>query len=52
MEEHLSRSLGVRFATRPDGKAREVLGIRPEAMELFSPCQRQPNLDPLSAVEF
>ena len=26
-EEHLTRSLGVRFATRPDGKAREILGV-------------------------
>ena len=40
MEEHLSRSVGVRFATRPDGKAREVTGIRPEVMELFSSRRR------------
>jgi conjugative relaxase-like TrwC/TraI family protein len=40
MEEHLSRSLGVRFATRPDGKAREVLGVQPEVMELFSSRRR------------
>ena len=33
-------SLGVRFATRPDGKAREVIGVRPEAMELFSSRRR------------
>jgi conjugative relaxase-like TrwC/TraI family protein len=36
MEEHLTRTLGVRFATRPDGKAREVVGIRQEVMDLFS----------------
>lgn len=41
MEEHLTQSLGVRFATRPDGKAREVLGVRPEVMELFSSRRRQ-----------
>jgi conjugative relaxase-like TrwC/TraI family protein len=40
MEEHLTRSLGIRFATRPDGKAREVLGVRPEVMELFSSRRR------------
>lgn len=37
LEEHLTRSLGVRFATRPDGKAREVLGVSLEAMALISP---------------
>jgi conjugative relaxase-like TrwC/TraI family protein len=41
MEEHLTRSLGVQFATRPDGKAREVLGVRPEVMDLFSSRRRQ-----------
>jgi conjugative relaxase-like TrwC/TraI family protein len=40
MEEHLTRSLGVRFATRPDGKSREVLGVRAEVMELFSSRRR------------
>jgi conjugative relaxase-like TrwC/TraI family protein len=39
-EEHLARSLGVRFATRPDGKAREVLGVPAEVMELFSSRRR------------
>src|SRR5581483_2628071 len=37
MEAHLSHSLGVRFATRPDGKAREIVGIPAAVMELFSP---------------
>ncbi|MEJ2865320.1 MobF family relaxase [Actinomycetospora flava] len=36
LEEHLTRALGVRFATRPDGKAREVVGVSPEAMDLIS----------------
>jgi conjugative relaxase-like TrwC/TraI family protein len=27
LEEYLTRVLGVRFATRPDGKAREVVGV-------------------------
>lgn len=40
MEEHLTRSLGVRFATRPDGKAREVLGVTAEVMDLFSSRRR------------
>ena len=40
MEEHLTRALGVRFATRPDGKAREVVGVRPEVMDLFSSRRR------------
>jgi conjugative relaxase-like TrwC/TraI family protein len=39
-EEHLTRALGVQFATRPDGKAREVLGVAPEVMELFSSRRR------------
>jgi conjugative relaxase-like TrwC/TraI family protein len=40
MEEHLTASLGVRFATRPDGKAREILGVRAEVMDLFSSRRR------------
>jgi conjugative relaxase-like TrwC/TraI family protein len=40
MEEHLARALGVQFATRPDGKAREVVGVAPEVMELFSSRRR------------
>lgn len=40
MEAHLTRALGVRFATRPDGAAREVVGVRREVMELFSSRRR------------
>lgn len=36
MEAHLARSLGVRFGTREDGKAREVVGVPREVCELFS----------------
>ncbi len=36
-EEVLAHSLGVLAATRPDGKARELLGVKPEVRELFSP---------------
>jgi len=36
-EETLAHSLGVLAATRPDGKARELLGIAAEVRELFSP---------------
>jgi conjugative relaxase-like TrwC/TraI family protein len=39
-EEHLTRALGVRFATRPDGKAREILGVPAEVMNLFSSRRR------------
>ncbi len=39
-EEHLTRALGVRFATRPDGKAREALGVAQEVMDLFSSRRR------------
>jgi conjugative relaxase-like TrwC/TraI family protein len=40
MEEHLTRSLGVWFAARPDGKAREVVGIGQQVMDLFSSRRR------------
>jgi conjugative relaxase-like TrwC/TraI family protein len=40
MEEHLAGALGPRFATRPDGKAREVLGIPQNVLELFSSRRR------------
>jgi conjugative relaxase-like TrwC/TraI family protein len=35
-EERLSHALGLLVATRPDGKAREVVGISPDAMALVS----------------
>ncbi|SCL12790.1 conjugative relaxase domain-containing protein, TrwC/TraI family [Micromonospora nigra] len=41
MEEHLTRTLGVRFATRPDGKAREVVGVDQAVMDMFSTRRRQ-----------
>jgi hypothetical protein len=40
MEAHLAHSLGVRFATRPDGKAREILGVPQPVMDLFSSRRR------------
>jgi hypothetical protein len=40
MEEHLTRALGVRFATRPDGKAREILGVPREVIDLLSSRRR------------
>ena len=40
MEEHLTRALGVRLATRPDGNAREVVGIDQKVMDLFSSRRR------------
>jgi hypothetical protein len=40
MEEHLTRALGVRLATRPDGNAREVVGIDRKVMDLFSSRRR------------
>ncbi|MGQ0843481.1 MAG: MobF family relaxase [Sporichthyaceae bacterium] len=39
-EEYLARTLGVRFATRPDGKAREILGVPQDVMDLFSSRRR------------
>jgi conjugative relaxase-like TrwC/TraI family protein len=39
-EEHLTRSLGLTFATRPDSKAREVLGVPQEVIDLFSHRRR------------
>lgn len=35
-EERLSHDLGIILATRPDGKAREIVGVAPEAMALIS----------------
>ena len=40
MEESLARTLGVRFATRPDGKAREIVGVDQTVMDLFSSRRR------------
>ena len=40
MEEHLTRALGVAFATRPDGKAREMVGIDQQVLDLFSSRRR------------
>ncbi|MFI5960464.1 MobF family relaxase [Cryptosporangium sp. NPDC051539] len=39
-EEHLTRTLGVRFAARPDGKAREVVGVDEAVRDLFSSRRR------------
>jgi len=36
MEEYLSRTIGLRFETRPDGKAREVVGVSAAVMDMFS----------------
>ncbi|MFC0557390.1 MobF family relaxase [Planotetraspora thailandica] len=36
MGEQLTRTLGVEFATRPDGKAREIVGIDEATRDLFS----------------
>ena len=39
--EHLTRSLSARLAMRPDGKAREVLGIARELIEAVSSRRRE-----------
>ncbi|MCE0763371.1 relaxase domain-containing protein [Pseudonocardia kujensis] len=39
-EERLTHALGTRFATRPDGKARELQGVSPDAMNLISSRRR------------
>ncbi|MFG1818278.1 MobF family relaxase [Kribbella sp. NPDC049174] len=36
MEQHLVKALGVQFKERPDGKAREIVGIDQTVMDLFS----------------
>jgi conjugative relaxase-like TrwC/TraI family protein len=36
MEAELARILGVRFETRPDGAAREIVGVDQAVMDLFS----------------
>ncbi|MTD56502.1 relaxase domain-containing protein [Amycolatopsis sp. RM579] len=43
-QEHLVRALGVRFASHPDGKAREVVGISPQVMKAVHPqgAERSP----------
>ena len=40
MEAHITRTLGVRFETRPDGRAREVVGVDRAVMDLFSSRRR------------
>ncbi|MFD8500137.1 MobF family relaxase [Amycolatopsis sp. NPDC059657] len=50
-EEHISRALGVRFAARPDGKAREVVGIPQPVMDLFSSRRRAITKHTKSLVE-
>ncbi|WP_439678974.1 MobF family relaxase [Embleya sp. MST-111070] len=39
-EEALTRALGVRFALRPDGRAREIVGVGAELRERFSSRRR------------
>lgn len=41
MEAHLARSLGVRVETRPDGRAREVVGVDQDLMDLYSTRRQQ-----------
>ena len=41
MEEELTRALGLRWAVRPDGTGREIVGVDQRAMDLFS--QRSKN---------
>ncbi|WP_300010564.1 MobF family relaxase [Pseudonocardia sp.] len=41
MEAHLAQSLGVRVETRPDGKAREVVGVDRELLDLYSSRRAQ-----------
>ena len=40
MEERLTRTLGIRFATRADGKSREIVGVNKRVMDLFSTRRR------------
>ena len=47
-EAHLARSVGLRTETRPDGKAREVIGVDQELMDLFS--SRRAQITPKAAA--
>lgn len=51
MEAHLAQSLGLRVETRPDGKAREVVGVDQAVMDLFSSRTREigPRFEELAA---
>lgn len=40
VEAYLAETLGVRFETRPDGKAREIVGVDGDVMEMFSTRRR------------
>lgn len=40
LEAELTERLGSRFAARPDGKAREVVGVSPQIRDLFSARSR------------
>lgn len=40
MEAELTRTLGVRFETRPDGQARQIVGVDQAVMDLFSSRRR------------
>jgi conjugative relaxase-like TrwC/TraI family protein len=39
-EEHLTAALGILFKTRPDGKAREIVGVQHVVLDLFSSRRR------------
>ncbi|MHA6629148.1 MobF family relaxase [Pseudonocardia sichuanensis] len=39
-EERITHSIGTWFRTRPDGKAREIVGVSQEAMDLISSRRR------------
>ncbi|OLT21690.1 hypothetical protein BJF78_34090 [Pseudonocardia sp. CNS-139] len=41
VEERLTHAIGVLAATRPDGKAREIVGVAQEAMDLISTRRRK-----------
>ncbi len=48
IEAHLAQSVGLRSETRPDGKAREVIGVDQELMDLFS--SRRAQITPKAAA--
>jgi len=51
MEESLSRRLGVRFVTTPDGKSREVMGIDQQVRDHFSTRARAVNAEAAKFVD-
>jgi len=51
MEEYLTRRLGLKFRSRPDGQGREVVGVSPELIAEFSSRRAQVTADLEKRIE-